>query len=239
LVEFILPDGGVEMMQSDDTILQLEKISSSENPVELLSVTPGAEEVISYCARVSNPNNQLNFNSSSKLISYLIKNKHWSPFEMASMTIQIKTSRGISPQILRHRSFTFQEFSQRYAAVDESGLVVYAARRQDNKNRQNSIDDLSDEIKAEWERRQLDNWQRAFEHYKWAIDNDIAKECARFVLPLGCATTLYMSGTIRSWIHYIELRSANGTQKEHMDLAIMCKEIFKKELPDIAAALGW
>lgn len=158
---------------------------------------------------------------------------------MAHMTLQIKTSRGISPQILRHRSFTFQEFSQRYAAVDSSGLTLYAARRQDTKNRQNSVDDLSDEVKQEWIDRQQANWQSSFEHYTWALDNGIAKECARFILPLGCATTLYMSGSIRSWIHYIELRAANGTQQEHMDIALACKEIFKRELPQVAAAMGW
>ena len=227
------------MDEENIIIEELTKVSASENLAELLSVTPGAEEVISYCARVSNPNNQLNFNNNSKLISYLIKNSHWSPFEMAHMTIQIKTSRGISPQILRHRSFTFQEFSQRYAAVDSSGLVLYAARRQDTKNRQNSIDDLSDVVKQEWIDRQNLNWQNAFEHYTWALDNGIAKECARFVLPLGCSTTLYMSGSIRSWIHYIELRASNGTQLEHMDIAVECKEIFKKELPQVAEALGW
>lgn len=226
-------------MQNDEAISQLEQISNTNNLVELVSVTPGAEEVISYCARVSNPNNQLNFNNSAKLISYLIKNKHWSPFEMAHMTIQIKTSRGIAPQILRHRSFTFQEFSQRYAAVDQSGLTLHAARRQDDKNRQNSIDDLTPEVKQEWLYRQQQNWKSSFEHYTWALDNGIAKECARFVLPLGCSTTLYMSGTIRSWIHYIELRSSNGTQKEHMDIALACKEVFKEQLPEIAAALGW
>jgi thymidylate synthase (FAD) len=217
----------------------LENISSSQKEVELVSCTPGAESVIVYCARVSAPKNQLNFNNSEKLIKYLITNKHWSPFEMASMTMQMKTSRGIAPQILRHRSFTFQEFSQRYAAVDASGVVLYAARRQDDKNRQNSIDDLADEVKQEWQERQLANWKSAFEHYTWALDNGIAKECARFVLPLGCATTLYMSGTVRSWIHYIELRSANGTQQEHKIIAEACKEVFKQELPGIAAALGW
>jgi thymidylate synthase (FAD) len=225
--------------EENKIIGQLESVSNSKNIVELLSVTPGAEEVISYCARVSAPQNQLKFSSSAKLIKYLIANKHWSPFEIAHLTIQIKTSRGISPQILRHRSFTFQEFSQRYAAVDASGLIVYAARRQDDKNRQNSIDDLSDDIKREWEERQLSNWKNAFEHYTWALDNGIAKECARFVLPLGCATTLYMSGSVRSWIHYIELRASNGTQKEHMDIAVECKEIFRKELPGVAEALGW
>ena len=227
-------------MDEENIIIdQLANVSASNNLVELLSVTPGAEEVITYCARVSNPNNQLKFDNSAKLIKYLISNKHWSPFEMAHMTLQVKTSRGISPQILRHRSFTFQEFSQRYAAVDASGLIVYAARRQDDKNRQNSVDDLSDDIKREWEERQLSNWKNAFEHYMWAINNGIAKECARFVLPLGCATTLYMSGSIRSWIHYIELRASNGTQKEHMDIAVECKAIFKKELPGVAGALGW
>ena len=227
------------MDDENKIVEQLANISASENIVELLSVTPGAEEVITYCARVSNPNNQLNFNNSAKLIKYLITNKHWSPFEMAHMTLQIKTSRGISPQILRHRSFTFQEFSQRYAAVDASGLIVYAARRQDDKNRQNSIDDLSDDIKREWEERQNLNWRNAFEHYMWALDNGIAKECARFVLPLGCATTLYMSGSVRSWIHYIDLRAAHGTQREHMDIAVGCKAIFKKELPGVAEALNW
>lgn len=227
------------MTDENKFIDKLSEASASDNLTELLSVTPGAEEVISYCARVSNPNNQLNFNNNSKLISYLIKNQHWSPFEMAHMTIQIKTSRGISPQILRHRSFTFQEFSQRYAAVDSNGLVLYAARRQDTKNRQNSIDDLTDEVKQEWNDRQLENWRTSFQHYTWALDNGIAKECARFVLPLGCSTTLYMSGSIRSWIHYIELRASNGTQKEHMDIAIECKEIFKKELPLVAEALSW
>jgi thymidylate synthase (FAD) len=226
-------------VQDNDTIEQLQNISTSNNLVELVSVTPGAQEVISYCARVSNPNNQLNFNNSSKLIKYLIANKHWSPFELAHMTLQIKTTRGIAPQILRHRSFTFQEFSQRYAAVDESGLTLYVARRQDAKNRQNSVDDLTEEIKQEWLVRQQQNWKQSFEHYTWALDNGIAKECARFVLPLGCNTTLYMSGSIRSWIHYIDLRASNGTQKEHMDIAIACKDIFKTELPDIAAAMDW
>lgn len=217
----------------------LAKLSDSDELVQLVSITSDVENIISYCARVSNPKNQNNFNTASKLLKYLIKNKHWSPFEMGTMTVQIKTSRGISPQILRHRSFTFQEFSQRYAAVDESGLVIYAARRQDDKNRQNSIDDLSDEVKSEWESRQLANWKTSFEHYKWALDNGIAKECARMVLPLGTATTLYMSGTIRSWIHYIELRSAVETQKEHRDIAEAVKELFIKEMPNVSEALNW
>lgn len=218
----------------------LEEISATDELVELVSLTPDAEKTIVYCARVSNPSNQTNFNSASKLIGYLIANKHWSPFEMAHLTLQIKTSRGISPQILRHRSFTFQEFSQRYAAVDEkTGLVLYVARRQDKKNRQNSLDDVSDEVKAEWEKRQQDNWKTSFEHYQWALDHEIAKECARMVLPLGTSTTLYMSGSVRSWIHYIETRADVSTQKEHRDIAEAAKLIFIEHLPDTAKAMGW
>jgi thymidylate synthase (FAD) len=205
--------------------------------VKLVSITPNAEVTMAYCARVSS-NNQDNPDYAG-LLRYCIKHKHWSVFELATMTLEIETSRGISTQILRHRSFTFQEFSQRYAAVDSSGIKVYAARRQDQKNRQNSIDDLPDDIKSEWLKIQGDNWKRAFEHYKWAIDNGIAKECARFVLPLGTSTRLYMSGTIRSFLHYIELRTGNGTQQEHKEIAEAVKTIFIKELPAVANALGW
>jgi len=205
--------------------------------VKIISVTPDAEKTIAYCARVSSPHQDNP--AFAKLLSYCIKNGHWSPFEMANMVVEIKTSRGISPQILRHRSFSFQEFSQRYAAVDDSGVVIYAARRQDSKNRQNSIDDLSDAVIAEWEARQLENWKRAFEHYQWALDNNIAKECARFVLPLGCSTKLYMQGSLRSWIHYLQLRCGNGTQKEHKDIADEIKELFCSNFPIIAEALEW
>lgn len=205
--------------------------------VKLISVTPDAESTMAYCARVSS-SNQENPNY-AKLLRYCIEHKHWSVFEHASMTLEIATSRGISPQILRHRSFTFQEFSQRYAALDETGVAIYAARRQDNKNRQNSIDDLSDEVKKEWEERQHVNWQCAFEHYTWALDNEIAKECARMVLPLGCQTRLYMTGNVRNWIHYIQLRSGNGTQKEHMEIAQQAKNIFVEQFPAISEALGW
>src|SRR5690606_35117574 len=200
--------------------------------------TPDAEKTIAHCARVSSPNNQANPDY-AKLLSYCIKNGHWSIFEMGNMVVEIETSRAISAQILRHRSFSFQEFSQRYASVDDSGIEIYAARRQDVKNRQNSIDDLSDDIKNEWESRQLDNWKTSFEHYKWALDNGIAKECARFVLPLGCSTKIYMQGSIRSWIHYLQLRSGNGTQKEHMDIANAIKDIFIEQLPTTAEALQW
>lgn len=225
------------MAAENNTVEQLEKANKSSKLVELISITTDAEKIMGYCAKVSNPNNQLT--DPSKLLQYCVKNQHWSVFETASMTLQVKTSRVIGTQILRHRSFTFQEFSQRYAAVDQSGLTLYAARRQDTKNRQNSVDDLSEEVKKEWIDRQQANWQSSFEHYTWALDNGIAKECARFVLPLGCNTTLYMTGPIRSWIHYIELRSSNGTQKEHMDIAVECKELFKQQLPEVAAALGW
>jgi len=225
-------------MQSDDKIIEeLSNVSSSEKLVELLSCTPGAQELIVYCARVSAPQNQLKFDTSIRLINYLLKHKHWSPFEMGTLTIQVKTSRGISPQLLRHRSFTFQEFSQRYAAVDAGGLQLYAARRQDVKNRQNSIDDLSELVKQEWLDRQDQNWKSSFEHYTWALDNGIAKECARFVLPLGCSTTLYMSGSIRSWMTYFMTRLDKSTQLEHREIAAAAFEVFEKELPDIAQSL--
>lgn len=218
---------------------ELKEISESKELVELVSVTPDAEKVMVFCARVSNPNNQTNMDSAPKLLKYLVTHQHWSPFELASMTLQIKTSRGISPQILRHRSFTFQEFSQRYAAVDNSGLIIYVARRQDDKNRQESIDDLPWDIQEEWKERQLENWRTSFEHYTWALDAGIAKECARFVLPLGTATTMYMSGTVRSWIHYIQLRSAHGTQAEHKEIAEAAKQVFKAQFPTTAKALDW
>jgi len=205
--------------------------------VKLVSVSPDAEKLIAHCARVSSPNQDNQ--EIAGLLRYCIKHGHWSIFEMANMVVEVKTSRGISPQILRHRSFSFQEFSQRYAAVDNSGVVIYAARRQNTKNRQDSIDDLPEAIRAEWEARQLANWKSAFEHYQWALDNEIAKECARFVLPLGCSTKLYMQGTVRSWIHYLQLRCGNGTQKEHMDIADQIKKVFVEQFPVAAQALEW
>lgn len=225
-------------MADNDVVSRLKNAHDSKEMAELVSITPDAEKVMAFCARVSNPNNQLN-EKSSKLLSYCIKNRHWSVFEQAMLTIQVKTSRAISAQILRHRSFTMQEFSQRYSAVDASGVVLYAARRQDDKNRQNSVDDLADEVKQEWHRRQQENWSSSFAHYTWALDNGIAKECARMVLPLATQTTLYMTGSVRSWIHYLDTRCGNGTQQEHMEVANACKEIFKRELPVVAEALGW
>lgn len=181
------------------------------------------QDLIAYCAKVSNPQGQMNMESSDRLLSYLIEHQHWSPFEMASALIEVKTTRDIARQFLRHRSFSFQEFSQRYANVEdmENSFVLREARLQDTKNRQNSVatDDLK--LSAEWRMRQQDVIDTAKEHYRWAIDKGIAKEQARVVLPEGnTVSTLYANGTIRSWIHYVELRSANGTQKEHMDLAI-------------------
>ena len=181
------------------------------------------QDLIAYCAKVSNPQGQMNMESSGRLLAYLIKHKHWSPFEMASATIEVQTTRDIARQFLRHRSFSFQEFSQRYANVQdmENSFVLREARLQDTKNRQNSMDTNDLKLSAEWRMRQQDVIDTAKVHYRWAIDNGIAKEQARVVLPEGnTASTLYANGTIRSWIHYVELRSANGTQKEHMELAV-------------------
>ena len=180
------------------------------------------QDLIAYCARVSNPSNQANTETTSKLLGYLIKHKHWSPFEMASACIEIETTRDIARQLLRHRSFSFQEFSQRYANISDlsDDFVLREARLQDPKNRQNSIENTDERLQMMWEAKQGDVIRAAKESYKWAIENGIAKEQARAVLPEGnTVSRLYVNGTIRSWIHYIELRSSNGTQKEHMELS--------------------
>lgn len=180
------------------------------------------QDLIAYCARVSNPSNQANTTTTAKLLEYLIKHKHWSPFEMASACIEIETTRDIARQLLRHRSFSFQEFSQRYADVRDldDNFILREARLQDTKNRQNSIKTADEELKKTWDDYQRDVINMALEAYNWAIENGIAKEQARSVLPEGnTKSRLYVNGTIRSWIHYIELRSANGTQLEHMELA--------------------
>jgi thymidylate synthase (FAD) len=195
------------------------------------------EGLIAYIARVSS-SDQKN-PSYAGLIKYCMNHGHWSILEMGNATFEIETSRMIAPQILRHRSFCFQEFSQRYQSVDQSGIEIYVARRQDKKNRQNSIDDLSDEVQAEWKQRQLDNWKSSFDHYKWALDNGIAKECARAVLPLQTKTRLFMSGTIRSWVHYVNLRADPATQKEHREIAEAVKDQLSKSFPIIAEAAGW
>lgn len=208
--------------------------------VRLISVTPDAEKTMSYCARVSNPANQDNDNY-AKLLKYCIDHKHWSIFEQAFMTLEIETTRGIAAQILRHRSFTFQEFSQRYADTSllSDEIPLFEMRRQDNKNRQNSIDDIDNMIKMKYNVLIREHFAKAKALYDSMIKDGIAKECARFVLPLATPTKLYMSGSVRNWIHYIELRSSNGTQKEHMDIANMCKNIFIKEFPTISEALTW
>ncbi len=207
--------------------------------VELISVSPEAEKTMAYIARVSNPKNQDNENF-EKLIKYCIKNEHWSVFEQAYMTIQIETNRGIAAQILRHRSFTFQEFSQRYAESTQLGQIpIPELRRQDYKNRQNSFSDLSDNLQKKFESRIRDHFEKSIELYEEMIASNIAKECARFILPLATPTRIYMTGSCRSWIHYIKLRSGHGTQKEHMNIARECKKIFCDQFPIVSSALEW
>ncbi|AOV58738.1 thymidylate synthase [Synechococcus phage S-CAM3] len=208
--------------------------------VRLISVTPEAEKTMGYVARVSNPNNQENPKVAG-LLKYCVKHQHWSVFEQAFMTLEIETTRGLAAQILRHRSFTYQEFSQRYA--DSSMLAdtipLPDLRRQDTKNRQNSIDDIDPFIRQEFQIKMQKHFDAGMKLYKDMLDANIAKECARFVLPLAVPTKLYMSGSCRSWIHYIQLRSANGTQKEHMDIANACKDIFVEQFPTVSEALEW
>lgn len=206
------------------------KLTSYSKPVD---DAQSLQDLVAYCARVSNPANQNNTQTNEKLIRYLIKNNHWSPLEMVSVCLEIETTRDIARQILRHRSFSFQEFSQRYAVAD-LGFECKEARLQDKKNRQNSIQTDNDELQNEWEEQQkrvADNAQAA---YKWALDNGIAKEQARAVLPEGMTLSrMYMNGTLRSWVHYISLRSGNGTQKEHRDVAIACAKAIEPIFPMI------
>ena len=207
--------------------------------VNLITSTPDAEKNMAYIARVSNPKNQENADF-SKLLGYCIKNEHWSVFEQAYMTLQIETTRGIAAQILRHRSFTFQEFSQRYADSRELGEIpIPELRRQDNKNRQNSISDLSEEVINKFNEKIKFQFNQNKQLYEEMLEAGIAKECARFVLPLATPTRIYMTGSCRSWIHYINLRTGHGTQKEHMDIAKECKNIFSKEYPIVSSALNW
>ena len=206
----------------------------------LISVTPDAEKTIGYIARVSNPNNQENPKVSG-LLKYCIKHGHWSVFEQATMTLEIHTTRAIAAQVLRHRSFTFQEFSQRYADSSLLGdkIPLPELRRQDDKNRQNSIDDIDPFLRQEFQIKVQQHFEQGMKLYRQMLDASIAKECARFVLPLAVPTKIYMTGSVRSWIHYIELRSANGTQKEHMDIALDAKRVFCEQFPICAEALGW
>lgn len=210
--------------------------------VKLKWITPDAEKEIRECARVSNPANQSS--TDTKLLSYCVKNNHWSIFEMANMCIEITCSRAIARQILRHRSFSFQEFSQRYANPKDLQLecnrIISEPRSQDHKNRQNSIDDMSNEDKNWFNKAQIANWVYSHNLYQKAIKKGIAKECARVFLPEGqTPTRMYMNGTIRSWLHYLKLRTGNGTQHEHQEIAKDILEIFKQELPIVASAIEW
>ena len=208
--------------------------------VKLISITPDAEKTMAYIARVSNPANQDNENY-AKLLAYCIKHNHWSVFEQSYMTLEIETTRGIAAQILRHRSFTFQEFSQRYADTNllSTDIPLPELRRQDTKNRQNSIDDLDEEKVFVMNKMIQDLFRDAQDVYNFLLVQGVAKECARFVLPLATPTKIYMTGSCRSWIHYINLRSGNGTQKEHMRIAEACKQVFKKQFPAVSEALEW
>lgn len=205
--------------------------------VKLISITPDAEKIMLYCARVSNPANQNS--ESTGLLNYCIKHGHWSVYEMADMCVEIETSRGIAAQILRHKSFSFQEFSQRYAQVEDDAVEIYPARSQDLKNRQNSVDNMSDDDKQWFKAAQETVFSNSKDLYNQALSRNIAKEQARFLLPLNVKTKLYMKGSIRSWLHYLDLRSSNGTQLEHKEIADAIKVIFAQQLPNVAKAKGW
>ena len=208
--------------------------------VKFVSITPDAEKMMAYIARVSNPSNQQNENYSG-LLKYCIKHNHWSVFEQSSMTLEIETTRGLAAQILRHRSFTFQEFSQRYADTKllDTQIPVPDLRSQDLKNRQNSNDDIPQEKKEEYQALIARHFEDSMNLYNSLLSEGVAKECARFVLPLATPTRLYMTGSCRSWIHYINLRSAHGTQKEHMDVVAKARSIFVEQFPSVSEALGW
>ena len=208
--------------------------------VKFVSITPDAEKMMAYIARVSNPANQQN-EKYSGLLKYCIKHNHWSVFEQSSMTLEIETTRGLAAQILRHRSFTYQEFSQRYADTKllDTEIPVPDLRSQDLKNRQNSNDDIPQEKKTEYQAVIARHFEDSMNLYNALLDEGIAKECARFVLPLATPTRLYMTGSCRSWVHYITLRSAHGTQKEHMDIAHECRRIFTEQFPAVSEALDW
>jgi len=210
------------------------------SPIKLVSVTPDAEKMMAYVARVSNPNNQGN-DKFAGLLKYCIQHGHWSVFEQAFMTVEINTTRGLAAQILRHRSFTFQEFSQRYADTNllDSMIAVPDLRSQDSKNRQNSNDDIPQEKKEEYQALIARHFSEAMDLYNALLQEGVAKECARFVLPLATPTRIYMTGSVRSWVHYIDLRSAHGTQKEHMDVVAEIRKIFSEQFPTVAEALDW
>jgi thymidylate synthase (FAD) len=211
-------------------------------PVSLVSITKpsiegieSAEDLISYCARVSNPSNQFNTETAPKLLQYLIKHRHWSPFEMASMTVEIKTSRAIAAQILRHRSFSFQEFSQRYSTATELENIEWRLQGKTNRQVGDEPVELFPDVATQLAKIQQDSLLL----YNNLLDRGIAKECARMVLPLNTSTTIYMNGTVRSWIHYLDIRCKDDTQKEHRDIAVSIRDIFKQQLPNVSEALGW
>ena len=208
--------------------------------VKFVSITPDAEQTMAYIARVSNPKNQDN-EKFAGLLKYCIKHNHWSVFEQSSMTLEIETTRGLAAQILRHRSFTYQEFSQRYADTKllDDNIPLPKLRKQDLKNRQNSTDDLDEFIVQDFELEMTKLFESSMNLYNRMLESGVAKECARFVLPLATPTRLYMTGSCRSWVHYINLRSAHGTQKEHMDIAHRCREIFVEQFPNVSEALEW
>ena len=207
--------------------------------VKLITITPDAEQMMAYIARVSNPSNQDN-EKYAGLLKYCIKHNHWSVFEQSSMTLEIETTRAIAAQILRHRSFTFQEFSQRYAASTALGDIdLPELRKQDLKNRQNSTDDLDPEMVEKFEKQMITLFSSAKALYEQMLSQGVAKECARMVLPLCIPTRIYMTGSCRSWIHYINLRSAHGTQKEHMVIAEACRKVFTEQFPAVSEALEW
>jgi thymidylate synthase (FAD) len=213
--------------------MKVRMISYSQPPKDAFIGLDNMQDLIAYCARVSNPSNQMNNETAEKLIRYLVNHKHWSPLEMVSACMEIETTRDIARQILRHRSFSFQEFSQRYAdPTQDLDFVLREARLQDTKNRQNSIETDDEKLKEEWIRRQKAVINTCRDAYVWAIENGIAKEQARAVLPEGNTTSrMYMNGTLRSWIHFIELRSGNGTQKEHMEVAVECAKVIANVFP--------
>ena len=207
--------------------------------VSFVNITADPEQTMAYIARVSNPSNQDNENYAG-LLRYCIKHQHWSVFEQSSMTLEIETTRGLAAQILRHRSFTFQEFSQRYADSNLLGEIeLPELRRQDTKNRQNSIDDLDPAVVEKLEKQMNTLFSSSLALYNQMLESGVAKECARFVLPLATPTRLYMTGSCRSWVHYINLRSAHGTQKEHMDIAEACRKVFTEQFPSVSEALEW
>ena len=207
--------------------------------VSFVNITADPEQTMAYIARVSNPSNQGNENYAG-LLRYCIKHQHWSVFEQSSMTLEIETTRGLAAQVLRHRSFTFQEFSQRYADSNLLGEIeLPELRRQDTKNRQNSIDDLDPEVVEKLEKQMNTLFSSSLALYNQMLESGVAKECARFVLPLATPTRLYMTGSCRSWVHYINLRSAHGTQKEHMDIAEACRKVFTEQFPSVSEALEW